>query len=205
MAGVEALQLGTHPRTVHRLEEELDVLERIREDVVVVEGLLLLRVDGVVHRAHVQGADLGPKLADVGDAFLHRDADRTGGEVDDHVGPRAHLGEDLRERLDSPFGAAFGVAGVDVDDGGAGIGGPLRLLGYLDRRVWDRGALVARRQHAGQGGGDDDGSAHTGMFPCLRQGRSIFLSRACSMALTITRLVSAGSITSSIIAQAAAR
>src|SRR5205823_3157497 len=47
--------------------------------------------------------------------------------------------------------------------------------------------------------------SHTGMLPCLRHGRSIFLSRACSMALTITRRVSAGSMTSSIIAQPAAR
>ena len=94
---------------------------------------------------------------------------------------------------------------MDVDDGRPGVGGALRLGGDLDRRVGDRRTLFAGRQHAGQGGGDNDRGCHTGMLPCLRHGRSIFLSRACSRPLTITRRVSAGSMTSSIIAHPAAR
>ncbi len=58
------------------------------------------------------------------------------------------------------------------------------------------------RQGCGRGAG---GGLHTGMLPCLRHGRSTFLVRACSRPWTMTRRVSAGSITSSIIAQPAAR
>ena len=41
VAGVEALHLRPHAGGVHRFEEELDVAERVREDVVMVEGLFL--------------------------------------------------------------------------------------------------------------------------------------------------------------------
>src|SRR3989442_511918 len=82
-------------------------------------------------------------------------------------------------------------------------GGAKGLLGDLHRRVGDGRALLAGREHPGERGRDDR-LAQTGMFPCLRHGRSTFLSRACSRPRTITRLVSAGSMTSSIIAQPAA-
>src|SRR5205823_10373508 len=99
--------------------------------------------------------------------------------------------------------------GVDVHDRRARVGGTLRLLGDVDWGVRDRRTLVSRRQHPGQRGADDDRVArrgcHTGMLPCLRQGLSTFLPRACSIPLMITRRVSDGSITSSIIAQPAAR
>ena len=148
-------------------------------------------------------------LPDVRDPFLHGDPDRARGEVDDDVGTSPDLGQDAGKRLDPPLRAAFGRTGVDVHDRRARVGGTLRLLGDLDGGVRDRRTLVSRRQHAGQRGADDDRVArrgcHTGMLPCLRQGLSTFLPRACSIPLMITRRVSDGSITSSIIAQPAAR
>src|SRR5437879_5328569 len=91
----------------------------------------------------------------MGDALLFGDADRAGREVDDDVGAGADLGEDGREGLDAPVGPALWGAGVDVDDGGAFAGCPGGLLPDLAWCVGDGGALVARRQDAGQRGGDD--------------------------------------------------
>src|SRR5258708_6699049 len=94
---------------------------------------------------------------------------------------------------------------MDVDDCRTGVRCALSLLPDLFRRVRDCRTLGPCRQHAGEGGGDDDLVRQTGMFPCFRQGRSTVFSLACSMPSMITRRVSAGSITSSIIAQPAAR
>src|SRR2546425_13175361 len=63
MAGVEALHLGPHAGALHGLEEELDVMKRVGENVIVIERLALLGVDRVVHRAHVQGRHLRPEMA----------------------------------------------------------------------------------------------------------------------------------------------
>ena len=52
-------------RLVHRREELDDLRVRVREHHVEDEGLLLLGVLRVVHRAHVEGGDLGLALADV--------------------------------------------------------------------------------------------------------------------------------------------
>src|SRR5206468_9781802 len=94
-------------------------------------------------------------------------------------------------------------ARVDVHDGRARLRRALRLRPDLLRRVGNRGALSASREHAGERRGDDR-LRHTGMLPCLRHGRSTFLPAACSSPCTMARRVSAGSITSSIIAHPAA-
>src|SRR5216683_621335 len=203
VARVKALHLGPHAGGVHGLEEELDVMKRVGEDVIVIEDLPLLGVDRVVHRAHVQGGHLRFEVANVGDAFLRWDADGAGREVDDRVGARANFGEDLGESLHAPVRPTVRFARMDVHDRRACFGGALGLLGDLHWRVRDGGALLAGREHTRERG-RDDGLAQTGMFPCLRHGRSTFLSRACSRPRTITRRVSAGSMTSSIIAQPAA-
>src|SRR5262249_56538928 len=85
-------------------------------------------------------------------------------------------------------------------------GGGARLVSNLGRSVGDRGTVLAAGQCPGERSRYDDAmlAAHTGMFPCLRHGRSMRLPRACSRPLMTTFLVSAGSITSSIIAQPAA-
>src|SRR6202022_4855338 len=193
------------PRVLHRFEEEHDVRERVGEDMVVIEGLLLFRVDRVVHRAHVQRGHFRFQVADVRDTLIRRDTDCAGREVDDDMGSRPYLAEDLGERLDIPIRAALRVARVDVPDRRTRGGRPLRLLADLFWGVWDGGTLGPRCQHAGEGGGDYDLVPQTGMFPCFRHGRPTVFSLACSSPRMMTRRVSAGSMTSSIIAQPAAR
>jgi hypothetical protein len=56
---VEALELGLDPRLVHGGEHLEDLRVGVGEHHVEDELLLVLRVLRVVHRAHVEGADLG--------------------------------------------------------------------------------------------------------------------------------------------------
>src|SRR5207245_1487108 len=102
VARVEALHLGPHAGGVHGLEEELDVMKRVGEDVIVIEDLPLLGVDRVIHRAHVQRGHLWLEVANVGDALLRRDADGTGREVADRVGSRCDLCIVLRQTRGLP-------------------------------------------------------------------------------------------------------
>src|SRR5215831_805456 len=206
VTAVEALHLGPNARLIHRLEKESDVRKGVGEDVVVIELLALFRVDGIVHRPHVQGRHIRLELPDVGNSLVRRDANGAGREVDYHVGAGADLRLDVREGLTRPGRRAIRISGVNVDDGRTGLGSPASLLSNLGRSVGDRGTVLAAGQCPRERSRYDDAmlAAHTGMFPCLRHGRSMRLSRACSRPLMTTFLVSEGSITSSIIAQPAA-
>src|SRR5262249_38146547 len=141
---------------VHRLEKEPDVRKGIGEDVVVIELLALFRVDGIVHRPHVQGRHLRLQLPDVSDSLVRRDADGAGREVDYHVSAGTDLGLDVREGLTRPGRRPIWVAGVDVDDGRAGLGSPASLLSNLSRCVRDGGAVLAAGQRSRERGRYDD-------------------------------------------------
>src|SRR5262249_60980215 len=107
----------------------------------------LFRVDGIVHRPHVQGRHIRLELPDVGNSLVRRDANGAGREVDYHVGAGADLRLDVREGLTRPGRRANRISGVNVHDGGTGLGSPASLLSTLGRSVGDRGTVLA----AGQG------------------------------------------------------
>ncbi len=132
---------------IHLLKEELDVGERIGEDLVEHELTTAPRVDGVVHGAHVQGSHLRRNVPDVSDPVLARDPKGTGREVDDHVGPRADLGKYGAEGADRPVRIALRSAGMDMDDGRTSFGCAARFLADLHRRVRDRRAETALGQY----------------------------------------------------------
>ena len=137
-------------------ESELDDLAvGVREHHVEDEALPLLGVLRVVHRAHVEGGDLGPALADVGALLGHVVEDGAGREVEDDRAALAHLLLDAGEGRRAEGGRAVVVAGVDVHHRGARVVGALGLLGDLDGRVRDVRALLAVGEHAGEGAGDD--------------------------------------------------
>ncbi len=156
VAGVEALVLGLDPELPHRGEELDDRVEAVLEDGLEDEVFAPARVLRVVHRAHVQRRHFRPALAQVLEPLLHRDPDRPGRVVDDHVVDRAadRLGDRL-EVLDLVRGRAVGLAGVDVDLGGALLDRAARLGRVLLRRVGDRRALVAVGDHAADRAADD--------------------------------------------------
>ena len=110
-----------------------------------------------VDRAHVERGDLGLELRRRPDALLdlHVGA-AAGGDVDRRVGrlldPRQEAGEGLRRLVGL---AGLGVAGVQVQDRGAGLRGGDRLGGDLvggDRQVGRHGRGMDRPGH---GAGDD--------------------------------------------------
>src|SRR5207237_4224915 len=127
-------------------------------------------------------------------------------EVADPSGAGTTLAEDRPKTLRLPRRRAPVGARGNWHGGAAAAGSPPRLFSDLGRSEGDRRALLARRQRARKGrrddafrrppplGGREGRGRHTGMLPCLRQGRSSFLERACSRAWTMTRRVSAGSI-----------
>ena len=156
MAGVEALVLGLDPELVHLGEELSDRVEAVLEDRLEDEVLAPPGVLRVVHRAHVQRGDVGPKRAQVLEPLLDRHADRAGRVVDDHVvdlGPD-RLGDRL-EVLDLVGRRPVRGAGVDVDLRGALVDRAPRLGRVLLGRVGDRRALVAVRDRARDRVADD--------------------------------------------------
>jgi hypothetical protein len=157
MAGVEALVLGADPALVHGLQQRDDRVERVLEDGLEHEVLAAARVLRVVHRAHVQRADVGLELTQVGDPLLDRDADRARRVVDDDVADltQDRLG-DRAEVLDLVARRAVRAAGVDVDHRAALVDDPARLGRVLLRGVRDRRALVAVGDRAGDRAREDD-------------------------------------------------
>jgi uncharacterized membrane protein YeaQ/YmgE (transglycosylase-associated protein family) len=158
VARVEALVLGPDPALVHGVQQRADRVEAVLEHQREHELLAPARVLRVVHRAHVQRADVRPQLAQVGDPLLDRHADRARGVVDDHV---AGLGQDRlgdrAEVLDLIGRRAVRRAGVDVDHRAALVDDPPGLGRVLLRRVRDRRALVPVGDRARDRAGEDHG------------------------------------------------
>ena len=146
-------------RLDHRAQQHADRVERVLEHGLEDEVLTPRRVLRVVHRAHVQRADLRPQLAQVGDPLLHGHAQRARRVVDDE--PVADLGLDrLRDRpeiLDLVRRRALRRARVQVHHHAALVHHPPRLGRVLGGRVGDRRALLARGERARHGAGEDDG------------------------------------------------
>ena len=159
MPRVEALVLGPDARLDHPVQQRPDRLERVLEDRREHEVLAPRRVLRVVHRAHVQRADLRPQLAQVLEPLRHRHAQRARRVVDDHrvadlvtdrLGDRAEVRDLVRRR-------AVDRARVQVHHHAALVHHPPRLGRVLGGRVRDRRALLARRERARHGAGEDDG------------------------------------------------
>ena len=194
MTGIEDLDLGAHPERPHAPGHVREHRRGVGHDVVALAE---------VHRPAVEGADLGPKLGDVGEPLLGarevgarprerqrpvRGAERkvaphAGGQVQHHVYsgvayPLDHLAVERRiaRRLPGPW-----VAHVHVDDRGprpgridAGAGDLLRGHRHLVGTA--RG--IAR---AGQCAGDEGfaaGSERHGE-PSCRDGGSMARLPAC--------------------------
>ncbi len=109
----------------------------------------------VVHRAHVEGADLGLVVGDVRRlAALGVDGPRR--EVQDDRAHRADRVADGAVARGGVVGRAVVGAGVDVEHARPGLPRALRLAGEVVDGVGDRGALRARGDHAAHRAGDDD-------------------------------------------------
>jgi hypothetical protein len=139
---------------LHRLRERDDVVERVRKHEVERELLLVAVPLRVVHRAHVERGDMRA-LTEVVDALAHWPG-ATGGPVDEDGAARLDLVHDLLERVLAPGRRAIVVARVDVDNGRARVVGALGFVGDLDRRVWNRRAVLLRRDGPRQRARDDD-------------------------------------------------
>ncbi len=208
VAEVEALVLGLDLQPAHRFKQLDDLLERVCEHELEDEVLALARVLGVIHRAHVERRHLGTAGLEVGDPLGHRHPDGAGGEVDDRRGAnlRPNGVADRDEVLHLVARRPVGATRVDVDVDAAFVHDPPRLRRVLLRRVGDRRALIAPRDHAGDRAGQNDWilETHTGTTPPLFQGRCTRLPAASSSARQIVGRVSRGSMTSSIMSLPAA-
>jgi len=140
VAGVEALKFGLHTRLVHRLDHLLYLVERVLEDHVEGVVLLVVRPLCVVHRTHVESADVGLYLLYVVDARLKGFVERACREVYEDVGMVAYLIVYLLVRLGVERRTTVLGACVYVRDGGSCLTRLLRLLRNLLGRVRHRRA-----------------------------------------------------------------
>ena len=146
VAGVVALELEARPARPDLGDDRLDVGERVLEDEVrrVLEvGLLPVvlelgdprghREDPEVEAAHVQRAQLGVEAPDGGEPLLERHPQAAARrDVDDGVGAVEDVGQELPEHVGVGGRAAgSGVASVQMQDRGAGLGRTDRLVGDL--------------------------------------------------------------------------
>ena len=172
MADIVALELETGAvRLSQILQDAFYILESISEyEVVRAAQIGLLPVvfplldavggleDAEIDRAHVERGDLGLGDQRRRHAFLHRHAEpAAGGDVDHRVGVLLDPGQELHEhRGVRRRPAVVRVAGVEVEDRGARLRRPDRLLGHLVRGerqvVRHRGGV----DRAGNRAGDDD-------------------------------------------------
>ena len=149
MAGVVAFELVARAGLVERLQRIADVLEAVAEDEIVralqhrrlpcvLEGLEALehREQPEIHRAHVEAGDLGLPYGGGAHPLLDRHIRRSaGGEVDHDVRRLLDDSQERLERLGALVGpSVFGVAGVEMDDRRARLGGAQRGLRDLLRR-----------------------------------------------------------------------
>ena len=169
MAGVEALEFGLHGQVLELAGDLVELARRVGHDVVALAE---------VHRAHVDGGDLGQALADVGHAFggpghvgallaqRQRGLDPAEGEVgtgatgevehDVGVGLADAVGELLVEVEVAALRAGVEIADVAVHHRGAGLGRLDRRVGDLLGRDGHVGRLADGVAAAGDGAGDED-------------------------------------------------
>ena len=149
---VEDLELRAHAERLHAARHRAQHRRRVRHDVVATRG--------EVHRAAVERAELGQRLAHVHEPLArsgqvgargierqrrlvsaeHQVAAHAGREVEHHVHVgRAHALHDLAVQARVARAApGLGIAHVDMRDRGAG-------LGRLDRRIGDGAGVIGTR------------------------------------------------------------
>ena len=120
------------------------------------------RVDGEVHRSHVQAAHFGAEALRGGDALGdgHYGV-ASGGDVDDGIGGLANARqEELEVRWVYRGGAVLRVTRVQVDDGGASLSSSNGLLGDGLRAYW-QGLGHGGGVYGASDGAGDDGCGHS--------------------------------------------
>ncbi len=157
MPPVKTFHLRAHPGLVHLLQVKLNVSKRILEDEIVIKLFLLFRIDGVIHRTHIERGHIRLQFRDVGDALVAGDTDGAGGIVDDDIGAaQPHLFSDAAVGVHIIGGEAVVLAGMNVQDAGPGLDGAATFLGDLSGGVWDGRGLLSGGNGPGKGSGDDD-------------------------------------------------
>ncbi|EAU48416.1 hypothetical protein R2601_02548 [Salipiger bermudensis HTCC2601] len=173
VAGVESLDLGLHAKLGHHPAHGAQHLGGVGHHVGAVTE---------VHRAAVEGADLGQTVADmrhalgcarhvgIGTVELHRGLDITegqvtagaGGQVQHHIhlGRADAVGHLAKQRPVAAGRAGLGIADVAMHHRRTGLGGIDSGLGDLGRRARHEPALVLRGARAGDGGGDEGLAVH---------------------------------------------
>ena len=172
MADVVAFAFETGAAALAQLADEaLDLREGVGDDQVLgaldigllpivfpVLDLLGDMEDAEIHRAHVEGAELGLGPQRCGEAVLHAHAQRAaGGDVDDRVAGLLDAGQELHE--DGGIGRrppVLGIAGMEMDDRGARLRRIDRIPGDLVRGDGQIGRHAGGMDRAGDGAGDDD-------------------------------------------------
>ena len=142
------------------LEHEIAAVLQVRALPVVLELLEAAEhgEQAEVHRTHVERGDLGLELEGRAQALLHGHAQAAaGGDVDYRLARLLDARQELLEQrrvLARP--AVLGIARVQVQDRGPGLGRGERRLGDLVRRHRQIGRHRRRVDRAGDGAGDDD-------------------------------------------------
>ena len=179
-----------------QLGDLLDVAKRVGENVgvgigevaflpIVFPVLVALghRIEREVHRSHIERAHFRRKLLRGGDALLDRHGHgAAGGDVDHRVGrlldARQKLHVDARVRRRA---AILGIAGMQVQDRGAGIGGIDRLGRDLIGRDRQRIRHGGRMDRAGDRAADNDFVGHRRFFPFRSNARAADTTKASAV------------------------
>ena len=184
VAGVVTLVLELHAMAdAKRVVDLLDVAERVGKDVGVgVERIALLpivfpglvaarhRKKREIHRAHVHRAHFRRQRIGGGDALFDRHGHGAArGDVHHRVGRLF----DARQKLHEHAGvgrrsAVLRIARVQMQNGGAGLGGIDRLRGDLIGRDRQRIRHGGRVDRAGDRAADDDFVRHGSFLPVAR-------------------------------------
>ena len=207
MRGVVAFKLEAGATIAQSVQDEFDVLEGVAEDQIarILQRLFLpvmLEVletvqhgeQAEIHRPHVERGDF--RLEDLRrlDAFLHRHVRRAArGQIDHRVGRLLDARQEAGKGLWRLIGfAVFRIAGMQMDDGRAGLRRAHRGVGDFFRRHRQIGRHGRGVDGAGHGAGDDDlvVHAHGGLSLAIRRlcaasaisRRSRQAWRSCSLA-----------------------
>jgi hypothetical protein len=173
MTGVVGLELeaGT-PLLAQNLNDPLDILKSVPENkafrsrevlqlpvVAPVARAVGHRVEPEIHRAEIERAHLRLDPDRGLQPLVHRHGlPAAGRDVDDGVGRGGDPGQEAQEHLGVRCRRAGPrIAGMEVQDGGAGLGRADRPLGDLVGRDGEVGAHRRRMDRSGDRAADDDG------------------------------------------------